>query len=404
MRATIGKYRKMAINIMLATIISLVLNFSYLVFVMVGVQKEPAPEEPRRPYAEQIVAAEESHTSVWEEAQSDEVLQRDVIIREESISRQNHKHDHSNPLSAKRGELFMLIDILFYGAVAMLFLVVMTDTSRRRHNTFTTRLFICLFLLIAAYMLAPQMTWRGEIVITAELLHRIINPMTILKLVATFIVTVFYGKIYELFYDKQMVEMENQQLKNENLSWQYNTLVNQVNPHFLFNSLNSLSMLVREAKNEDAVTYIDQMSDTYRYIMEEGRREKTTVEKELRFVDAYVYLLEIRYAGKLHIHIDVGQEFYAYQIPPLSIQPLIENAVKHNTITSTKPLHITITCEAEHIVVSNPIHPKLQSEESTGIGLENLASRYELIVGRRTEVIDDGERFTVKLPLIKPTK
>lgn len=398
-----NKYRRTAVNILLAIILSIVLNFSYLI-VLVGVQREPAPKQPQQPKTEQVTSAEEIAAETQSEeavAEDEEQLKREVIIREEEITRQ----DKSNQtLSENRRKLFMLIDILFYGVVAMLFLTIITDTTRNQRNRFSLRVVACVVLLIAAYLLTPQMTWRGEISITAQTLRYFFNPMSMLKLVATFLVTVLYGKIYELLYAKQMVEMENERLTNENLSWQYNTLVNQVNPHFLFNSLNSLSMLVREAKNEEALTYIGQMSDTYRYIIEEGKAEKTTVENELRFLDAYGFLLEIRYAGKLHIKIDVERSFYDYQIPPLSIQPLIENAVKHNTITSSKPLDIVISNDSEHIVVSNPIHPKLQPEDSTGIGLTNLASRYELIVGRRTEVINNGKEFIVKLPVIKPVK
>ena len=121
-------------------------------------------------------------------------------------------------------------------------------------------------------------------------------------------------------------------------------------------------------------------------------------------MEAYRYLLEIRYAGKLNIEVTVGEEFSDYEIPPLSIQPLIENAVKHNTITTSRPLTITIATEGDYIVVSNTINPKLQPEESTGIGLDNLSRRYELIVGRKIEVCDDGERFVVKLPVIRTAK
>ena len=257
---------------------------------------------------------------------------------------------------------------------------------------------MCLLVVIVAYFLSPQLTWRGEIIITANSNH-LLNPMTLLKLTMALLVCVLYGKIYGLLYAKGAVEMENAKLKNENLTWQYNTLINQVNPHFLFNSLNSLSMLVREQNNANALTYISRMSDTYRYIIEEGKAESTTVENELRFLDAYRYLLEVRYAGKLHIEVTVGREYFGAEIPPLSIQPLIENAVKHNTITTARPLHIRIASEEGYIVVSNAIHPKLQPEESTGIGLENLSSRYELIVGRKIEVANDGKEFIVKLPI-----
>ncbi len=400
------QYRKMAINILIAITLSLVLNFSYLVFIMVGSNREPSPTTPSKPRTEQVV--EEKVSDVAEESikSSDMVadsLRREVVIREENITRHSRGHTHISPLATQKGQVFMILDIFFYWLVAMCLLTIMTNTTQRRLNRFTTRLILGLALLIVIYFLSPQMTWRGDIIVTANARH-LFNPMTVLKLTALFLVCALYGKIFELLYAKQVVEMENERLKNENLSWQYNTLVNQVNPHFLFNSLNSLSMLVREQKNDDAVTYIGQMSDTYRYIIEKGKVEKTTVENELRFLEAYGYLLEIRYAGKLNVKVDVGEEFFECEIPPLSIQPLIENAVKHNTITSSRPMTITITAEENHIVVSNPITPKLQPEESTGIGLTNLSSRYELIVGRKIEVLNDGKVFTVKLPIICATK
>lgn len=400
-----GNYRKVAINSMIAITISLVLNFSYLVFVMVGENREPAPQRPIKPQTQQVVESKRSGEAAFEEM---EQLESDslggvVIIREESITRQSRQRYNISPLATPKGELFMVIDIVFYWAVALLMLSIMTYTSRNKRNSFILRLIVSVALLIVTYMLAPQMTWKGDIILTANANH-LFNPMTLLKLTALLLVCASYGKVYELLYAKRVVEMENERLKNENLTWQYNTLVNQVNPHFLFNSLNSLSMLVREHKTDDALTYIGQMSDTYRYIIEEGEAEKTTVEEELRFVEAYGYLLEIRYAGKLHIDLSIDEKYLSWQMPPLSIQPLIENAVKHNTITSSLPMEISITTEEGYVVVSNAIHPKLQPEESTGIGLKNLSSRYELITGRNIEVVANESRFVVKLPLIAPKK
>ena len=402
-------YRTIAINILLSIVISMVLNFSYLVFLMVGPHREPAPKEPQPQATEQVAEAvkdeEVSEQMVPElnSAQTDS-LKREVIIREENIIRQHSRRGNDEAISSTTRNIFIALDLLFYFAASLLMLTIMTRSlSARKRNHFVRRLAFCLALLLPIYLLAPQLTWRGEIVITANT-HYPINPMTILKLFTTFIVAAFYGKIYELLYAKQAIEMENEKLKNENLTWQYNTLVNQVNPHFLFNSLNSLSMLVREHKSEDALTYIGRMSDTYRYIIEEGKVERTTVASELSFLDAYRYMLEVRYAGKLHIELNVDSDYDDYELPPLSIQPLIENAVKHNTITSSKPLTISIRGEEDCIVVSNPIQPKLQSEESTGIGLTNLSSRYELIVGRKVEVSNDGKEFRVRLPLIHPSR
>ena len=406
MTQTGSRHRNLAINILVAIVLSVVLNFSYLVFIMVGDHSEPTPKEPAR------TQMEYSSTIGQQEGQREEVqytpaidsLKREVIIREESITARGRGRQFTHPLSTSVGRWFILLDIFFYILLSLLMLTIMTSRwHNRKINPYGIRLLMCAVLLVLFYFISPHLSWKGEIIITANT-HHLLYPMTLLKMTVAFAVCALYGKIYELVYAKQVVEMENEKLKNENLSWQYNTLVNQVNPHFLFNSLNSLSMLVREQKNSDAVTYIGQMSDTYRYIIEEGKAEKTTVAQELRFLEAYRYLLEIRYAGKLNIEVTVGEEFSDYEIPPLSIQPLIENAVKHNTITTSRPLTITIATEGDYIVVSNTINPKLQPEESTGIGLDNLSRRYELIVGRKIEVCDDGEKFVVKLPVIRTAK
>ncbi len=396
------QYRKVAINILISIVISMVLNFAYFVFLMVGPNREPAPKEPPRVEVENKAEAKKVVEKLTE-VEVDSLKSR-LIIREENLVKQSAQRNQPNPLASSTGTLFIILDLFFYAAVSMAFLSIMTSPRHwKRRNRYGRRVAACIILLLPIYFLAPQLTWRGEIVTTAHVLFRL-NALTILKLATTFIIAILYGKIYELLYTKQSIEMENEMLKNENLTWQYNTLVNQVNPHFLFNSLNSLSMLVREEKSEDALTYISRMSDTYRYIIEEGKVERTTVADELRFLEAYRYLLEVRYAGKLHINVEVDHAYDDYELPPLSIQPLIENAVKHNAITSSKPLNIDIRTEGDYIVVSNPIHPKLQKEESTGIGLGNLSSRYELVIGRKVEVECDNNIFRVRLPLNRPTR
>ena len=127
----------------------------------------------------------------------------------------------------------------------------------------------------------------------------------------------------------------------------------------------------------------------------------TTVEGELRFVNDYKFLVEVRYEGKFFLEIDVDSRYYDWCMPSLSLQPLIENAVKHNTITKARPLKIYIASEGENIVVSNMITPKIAPETSTGIGLRNISSRYSLLTGKEITVTDDGKTFSVKLPLIQ---
>ena len=216
-------------------------------------------------------------------------------------------------------------------------------------------------------------------------------------------VSVLYGRIYVLISQRQAVVVENEQLKNENLTTRYNMLVGQINPHFFFNSLNSLAMLVREKHDEKALTYIDQLSYTFRYIIQNGQSMLMTLDEELKFLEAYSYLFKIRYADKLFFDVDVDEKYLGWKLPAFSLQPLIDNAVKHNSITRSKPFHISVRTEGDLLVVSNPKVPKLEPEPSTGIGLENLRNRWHLITGSDIGIDDDSQTFTVRMPLQNPT-
>ena len=121
--------------------------------------------------------------------------------------------------------------------------------------------------------------------------------------------------------------------------------------------------------------------------------------EELQFAEAYCYMFQIRYADKIFFDIDVDEQYKGYLLPALSLQPLIGNAVKHNTITSKNPLRVSITAEDGYLVVSNPIRPLLEPEIGTGTGLQNLNSRYMLMLGSEIIVENNGEQFIVKLPL-----
>ena len=403
MKSTTNR-KAFALNLLIAIVISVVVNFSYLVFIMVeNSNNNRQASEPHRTATEVVAPTSDKQPLIGEDVikaneQEPQNGKEEIIIREESISNLSKQKQTNNPWATEKGRLFMMMDMLYYAGVAMLLLWIMTFPTRRQRWGYVWRMLVCIALLTLFYFIAPQITWRGDIIITASA-RRLFNPMLLLKLSTTGLIVVLYGKIYQMHYKQQEIEVENERLKNENLTWQYNTLVNQVNPHFLFNSLNSLSMLVREEKKDDALVYIDQMSDTYRYIIQDGTTEMTTVENELRFLEAYKYLLEIRYAGKLHINVEVDNMFYTCELPPLSIQPLIENAVKHNTITSAHPMTIDITSEEGYIVVANTLTPKLEPESSTGIGLSNLSHRYELLTGRNIVVENNGATFTVKLPI-----
>ena len=264
----------------------------------------------------------------------------------------------------------------------------------------------CLWCCVAAvglYCVAPVTEWHTGRILPNFMSGRMFDYMLLLKCSFAVVVSMLYGRIYVLISQRQAVVVENERLKNENLTTRYNMLVGQINPHFFFNSLNSLAMLVRERQDEKALTYIDQLSYTFRYIIQNGQSTLMTLDEELKFVEAYSYLFKIRYADKLFFDIEVDPKYRSWRLLALSLQPLIGNAVKHNTITRSKPFHISIRTDAEGwLEVSNPKIPKLEPEPSTGIGLENLRNRWQLITGQQIEIVDDGVTFRVRMPLQKP--
>ena len=224
-------------------------------------------------------------------------------------------------------------------------------------------------------------------------------------LASLFILTLMFGVNLgvKIYFRSEDTSRELMLLQQEKLSNQLKYLKAQINPHFFFNSLNSLAMLVREKHDEKALTYIDQLSYTFRYIIQNGQSMLMTLDEELKFLEAYSYLFKIRYADKLFFDIDVDEKYLGWKLPAFSLQPLIDNAVKHNSITRTKPFHISVRTEEGLLVVSNPKVPKLEPEPSTGIGLENLRNRWNLITGSDIEIVDDGATFSVRMPLQNPS-
>ena len=235
--------------------------------------------------------------------------------------------------------------------------------------------------------------------------RQIIEFVVVLKSLFMLAVVVLYSRIYTLIHREQQVSLENEMLRNENLTTKYNMLASQINPHFLFNSLSSLSMLVREKDEERALKYIDQLSYTFRYLSQNGVNTNfVTLREEIQFAEAYCYLFKIRYADKIVFDFDIEESHLDYRLPPISLQPLIGNAVKHNTISSKQLFRVRIYTEGEYLVVANEKRPMLEPSSGTGVGLSNLDSRYSLLLNRNIEITDNDKEFIVKLPLNKEEK
>lgn len=297
-----------------------------------------------------------------------------------------------------------------YYAILSFLLICIFVIMRARTSSMALYLLYAVVLALAvtavAIYFAPVMTFKDGVMRMGFFFES--SPRDNIYLVvltkASFmlVVTALYSYIYTLMHERQKIVVENERLKTENLATRYNMLVGQINPHFFFNSLNSLAMLVREKDEERALEYIDQLSYTFRYIIQNGQSELTTLRDEIEFARAYIYLFKIRYADKLFFDVEIDPKYESWQLPALSLQPLIGNAVKHNSITTKKPLRVSIRTVDGVLEIENPKQPKLDVEPSTGIGLDNLRSRWEIVTHQHIEIIEDESRFLVRLPLIQP--
>jgi LytS/YehU family sensor histidine kinase len=189
-------------------------------------------------------------------------------------------------------------------------------------------------------------------------------------------------------------------LKRESLKAQLNALKTQVNPHFLFNNLNTLSSIIPEDPKL-AVDFVQQLSRVYRHILEVQDEQSIPLKDELDVMKAYAFLLQTRFGDNLDITVNVPEEKLSKRIVPLSLQILMENAIKHNIVSAEKPLKIDVFAENGKLVVSNNLQKKNQLNESTGIGLNNIRNRCRLLCNGEVEVIENGSSFTVSIPLIE---
>ncbi|MCX6123012.1 MAG: histidine kinase [Ignavibacteriales bacterium] len=192
--------------------------------------------------------------------------------------------------------------------------------------------------------------------------------------------------------------LREQKLREENLIFQNQTLKDQINPHFLFNSLNTLSSLVT-TQTEIAELFINRLSSIYRYILENSPKDKIPLQSELTFINDYFYLYKIRDEDKIQLTIDI-KDADKFEILPVSLQLLIENAIKHNMATRENPLIIIIYLEDQYVVVKNNLQKMATQLKSTKTGLKNLGERIRLMTGKELVIEETKTDYLVKVPLI----
>jgi hypothetical protein len=217
----------------------------------------------------------------------------------------------------------------------------------------------------------------------------------------TVIITFFITTLHEavFFYRQWKFNFSKSiQLQNQHLKAKYENLKTHINPHYIFNSLNNLVAIVDD--NPLAVEYINQMSAYMRYMLKSRTEELATLEEELNMLEKYIYLHKVRYGEIFTIEINIEDKVKGLKLPPLTLQMLVENCIKHNVISKRKHLHIQIINDDDIILIQNNRNPK-KAEDSTGQGLKNIKERYKYFTNKEIIVIETETYFKVSVPLIR---
>ncbi len=222
-----------------------------------------------------------------------------------------------------------------------------------------------------------------------------------LSIVITNLITLLITSIHEAaeFYKQWKFNFSKSvRLEKDNIEAKYEMLKTQVNPHFLFNSLNSLTTIVED--NDEAVEYLQNLSEFLRYMLKSRDRQLVLVREEVSILQKYVDLQLSRFKGSLNVEIAVDEKFYHYTTPPLVLQMLVENCIKHNIVSKKKPLKITVKAEKGWLHVENNLQKKSEIH-STGQGLRNISERYRFFTTQQVKIHETNSIFRVSIPLLE---
>lgn len=217
-----------------------------------------------------------------------------------------------------------------------------------------------------------------------------------LTLLVTYLITAIHEAVF--FYQQWKINFsKSAKLEKDNMVAKYETLKSQINPHFLFNSLNSLSLIVDE--NKEATKYINNLSEFLRYVLKSKDKELVLVRDEVEVLEKYIALQKSRFRENLIINIAVDEKYYHYALPPLVLQMLIENCIKHNIISKKKPLNIDITASKAKLTICNNLQKKY-TEPSTKQGLRNITDRFAFFSSIEVKIEESKNEFKVTIPLL----
>lgn len=283
----------------------------------------------------------------------------------------------------------------FWGLISLL---IRYNLRKMPTALFKERLIRNFLLSTVAYLVYASISYA----VASQGIHTdALGSILIFQFFVTCFFCTFIGYISMLYSKQREKEQEIERLRFENLQSRCEALTNQINPHFFFNSLNGISSLIRKKNDENTLTYVHQLSDIFRYILQSDRKGLVSLREELEFIESFQYVMEVRFANKLtfSIHVDEEQKD-RLKLPVLSLLPLAENVVVHNRIDSEHKMEIMIELnEQTELVISNPVFPKLSPPDTNGTGLKNLENRFTLLMNTQIRITCDKEVFRVYLPL-----
>lgn len=298
---------------------------------------------------------------------------------------------------------------------------VYTEVQRLLNNTVALLVMLCgnsLFVTIRASAIRPEWRTMVEVITTlllsagvtllvyfnfpqgGEVMFAMLPFLRLYSVVLLCDIVVFALMKMTAYVIASRAALRTEQGKTHLAQFQYNKLKLQINPHFLFNSLNILDFLVQEHETERASAFIRKLADTYRYMLKNEDETLVPLEEELTFARKYIELLKERFTTGFEVKCDIPEAMLYRHVVPCCLQLLIENATKHNIVSPEHPLVVTIHIEEELLIVSNNLQPRLSKQNSTGMGLKNICQQYADLDSRPVEIIQTESEFIVQLPLL----
>ena len=294
----------------------------------------------------------------------------------------------------------MLYGLSLYYANAFIFIYLDTVYKETRFSmqrlivgfvgTFFSTLFVIFLLRVFEEVIVEKQSFTDYI--ESEKASSFLIPVVIFLIVSLCIHAFYFYKAL------QETKVKEQKIIATTANAQFESLKNQIDPHFLFNSLNVLSSLIEE-NPENAQKFTTSLSKIYRYVLEQKDKELVAVSEELAFAKIYMQLLEMRFENSISYELPQSTNEDA-KVVPLSLQLLLENCIKHNVVSSSKPLHIKISVEDNQLVVENNWQKKEVLSDGKGVGLQNIVNRYALLTERKVKIANNEESFKVHLPIL----